>query len=127
MIPKIEEGDFQKVIKKAMSESRHVDYLEEVLKKYDEYKKAFEQVFTVKNDPDLVYRFRANYLLKKPVSRDIEILGIQTFNDFVEELLFSMGWENDHMHGFDLPEKRERPDPFFYCLNTYFLCTLLGR
>ena len=111
--PKIQEGDFYKVINQAIAEERHVDYLQEVLKKYEEYKRVFDENFTDKNPREAVYKFHAVYLLKKPVWRDIEILGKQTFCHLAEEIIYSMNWDNDHMHGFEFPKVRKKPAPFF--------------
>jgi len=105
-MPKIEEGDFYKNINAAIAEKRHVPYLKEVIKKYEEYKKVFEENFTDKNPREAIYKFRVTYLLKKPVWRDIEIIGKQDFYDLADEIIFSMNWENDHMHGFDLKSPR---------------------
>lgn len=109
-MPTIKEGDFYEHINGAIAEGRHVSYLKEVIKKYEEYKKAFAENFTAKNPKNAIYEFRVNYLLKKPVWRDMEILGRQKFLDLAEEIIASMNWENDHMHGFDLKYHRQ-PDP----------------
>ncbi|MFH1610974.1 MAG: hypothetical protein ABIA91_03745 [Patescibacteria group bacterium] len=111
--PKIKDKDFYKTINDVVGEGRHVEYFDEVLKKYEEYKQEFEKVFTNENTEDAIYKFRFVYLLKKLVWRDIEILGSQDFLDIAEEIIESMGWENDHMHGFDLPEKNKKADPYF--------------
>jgi hypothetical protein len=113
MNPKINDADFYKSIKQAILENRHVDYLQEVVSKYEEYKKEFGKIFTSKNPKKFVYKFRITYLLKKPVWRDIELFGEQTFLDLAETVIHSMGWDNDHMHGFEIPEHKRKPDPFF--------------
>lgn len=118
-IPKIIEGDFHAVINKAIKENRHTDYLKNVLKEYEEYKKVFAQVFTDKNPTGNIYLFQANYLLEKPVWREIAILGNQTFNDLAEAIIYSMDWENDHMHGFSLPSKKNKGD-FYYSPFTFY-------
>lgn len=91
MTPKINEGDFYKSINQAISENRHVDYLKEVIKKYEEYKKEFEGCFTSKNPKDSIYKFHVTYLLKKPVWRDIELFGKQTFLDLAKEIIDQRG------------------------------------
>ena len=112
MKPKINGDDFYKVIEEAIAENDHVEYLQAVLKKYENYKQTFEQNFTDKNLIEAVYKFRATYLLKKPLWRDIEILGKQTFCDLAKMIIKSMNWDNDHMHGFEFLEKSRQPDPF---------------
>jgi hypothetical protein len=110
---KIKEENFKKSINEAIAEKRHVDYLNEVLRKYENYKNAFCSIFSdQKNTMGEVYLFRVNYLNKKNTWREIEILDIQTFYDLACKIIDSMGWDDDHMHGFDLSEKRN-PDPFF--------------
>lgn len=111
MHPKIQEGDFQETINNAIKEGRHVNYLQAVLEKYGQYKEAFENVFTSKNPENNIYKFKATYLQKKPVWRDIELLGNQSFFDLAEEIIASMDWISDHMHGFDIPGTEREPDP----------------
>jgi len=113
MKPQIDEGDFYKFINQSISENNHANYLKEVIKKYEEYKKEFNKVFTNKALDGSIYQFRITYLLKKLVWRDIEILDSQTFLDLAEIIIYSMGWDNDHMHGFDIPESKRKSDPFF--------------
>jgi hypothetical protein len=108
-MPNIQEEDFYQNINQAITEKRHVPYLKEVIKKYEEYKKVFAENFTNKNSKEAIYRFRVIYINKKSVWRDVEILGKQNFYDLADEIIFSMNWENDHMHGFDLKYPR-RPD-----------------
>lgn len=117
--PKIIEGDFYQVINKAIKENRHTDYLEKVLKEYEEYKSVFLQAFTDKNSAENIYLFQANYQLKKSVWREIAILGSQTFNDLAEAIIYYMDWENDHMHGFSLPGKKNRGN-FYYSPFTFY-------
>ena len=113
MKPKLKEDNFLENIYQAIAEDRHVDYLKEVLRKYEEYKNEFERNFSEANSKDDVYRFRAKYLYDKIVWRDIEILGDQTFNDLADRVIFSMDWLNDHMHGFDLALKHTSKDLLF--------------
>lgn len=101
-IPIVKEGDFQKVIGEAFSKKRHVSYLKKVLKDFEQYKEVFNQVFTPENSSEKIYLLRFNYVGKHPLWRDIAIYGWQTLCSLVEILIESMGWENDHMHGFSL-------------------------
>jgi len=41
--------------------------------------------------------------LKPNVWREIEIEGRQTFDQLARATIKSMGWRNDHMHGFTVP------------------------
>lgn len=118
-IPKIIEGDFQEVINEVIQEGRHVDYLKNALKEYAQYKKVFKQALTDKNPSDQVYSFQVTYLNKKLVWRDIVILGNQTFEDLAEVIIDSMDWDNDHMHGFSLPDKQKK-GYFYYTKFTFF-------
>ena len=113
MKPKINEGDFNKYINQTISEGQHVDYLKELIKKYEEYKNEFERNFADKNPKNSVYKFRITYLSKKPIWRRIELFGKQTFLDLAETIIDSMGWDNDHMHGFEIPKQERKQDPFF--------------
>ena len=104
-IPKIIDGDFHEVINNAIKEKRHVDYLKNALKEYEEYKKFFEKVFIKKDKSSSTNIFRIDYLSKRPVWREIMISGNQTLEDLAEAIVFSMDWENDHMHGFGFPKE----------------------
>lgn len=98
-----DEKDFYESINNAIKEGRHVEYLTNAIEDYEEYKKAFDQAFTDKNSPEMVYIFRVIYDLKKAVWREIIILGCQTFEDLAIAIIEAMNWDNDHMHGFSLP------------------------
>jgi len=116
--PKINEGDFREVIGRALAESgedaRKIEYLNEVLRKYKEYQNFFNNVLiNSKNDMNSVYTFKVNFIYDKPIWRDIEILGKHTFFDLAKKIIYSMNWQNDHMHGFAVPGEGERPDPLF--------------
>ena len=65
MKPKIQEDNFIQNINQAIAEGRHADYLNEVLRKYEEYKKEFDRNFSDKNPKDAVYVFRAKYFYDK--------------------------------------------------------------
>lgn len=114
MKPKIDEGNFLKAINKAIAEGRHVEALNKYKEDYAKYLKFFnEQAFVEGDRRKLVYRFKVTYLESSPfwektVWRDIEILGSQTFDLFADFIIHSMGWDNDHMHGFRLPDHGER-------------------
>lgn len=112
--PQIEEGDFYQSINAAVKEGKHADALQDIIKQYEDYKAVMEQAFTYKNPSGAVYIFRANYLRMKPVWREIAILGSQTFEELAEEIIDSMGWDNDHMHGFSLPKKPQFQSPFSF-------------
>ncbi len=118
-IPKLIEGDFHTVINDAIKKGRHVDYLKNVLKEYEEYKKVFESALTDKNSPNKAYLFRVTYLQKKLIWRDILILGGQTFENLAEAIIDSMDWDNDHMHGFSFPNKQKN-GYFYYTPFTFF-------
>jgi len=61
MKPKINEGNFYKSINQTISENRHIDYLKEVIKKYEEYKKTFDNVFT----DNILNKFRSYQSLNR--------------------------------------------------------------
>lgn len=44
--PQIEETNFYESIRQTIKENRHVEYLQTVLKDYEEYKKLFDEGFT---------------------------------------------------------------------------------
>jgi hypothetical protein len=102
-LPKIEEGDFREVIGNAIKEDRHVDYLQNVLENYEWYQQEFKKVFADSNKVSSVYEFLVVYPAKKGLRRNIEMLGSHTFDRFARTIIKSMGWQNDHMHGFTIP------------------------
>lgn len=103
--PVPDEGDFYEVTKHAISIEMHADFVKDAVKDYEDYKTYFSNVFVEKPLGNW-YIFRVIYLLKKPVWRDIIIGQSQTLNDLAEEVIYSMSWDNDHMHGFGFPFKR---------------------
>jgi hypothetical protein len=109
--PSISEGDFYASIERAMIQGNHVEYLHEVLNKYEYYKKEFAKIFTDKNPIKDIYTFRVRYHNKKTIWRDIELPGDHDFEDLAREIIDSMGWDNDHMHGFELSEYDREQDP----------------
>lgn len=104
--PQIIEGDFLKVINKAIKEKRHVDYLQQVLKNYDKYKKFFENnAFISYNPRGYIYQFKVIYRQDSKVWQIIEVKGNQALEDLAEFIIETMGWVNDHMHRFAYPDK----------------------
>lgn len=112
--PQIEEGNFYEAMERSMKDSRHVDALKDIIKQYEDYKTIMENAFTDKNPSGAVYVFRAKYLRMKTVWREIAILGNQTFENLAEQIIDSMGWDNDHMHGFSLPKRPKLQSPFSF-------------
>lgn len=102
-LPQINEGDFYEAIGEARKAGRHVDFLDCALENYEWYKKAFSDMFTAEADPSAIYLFRAIYLNKPNVWREIEMAGKQTFEHLAKEIVKSMGWRYDHMHSFTIP------------------------
>lgn len=112
--PKIDDGNFFEVINIAIEKGRHVDDLKKYKEDYARYLKFFNDwVFVDGYDKKLVYCFKVAYLKSSPfwektVWRDIEIIGQQRFLLFADIIIDSMGWLNDHMHGFRFPDPEER-------------------
>lgn len=103
--PVPDEGNFYEITKEAISKNRHENFVKNTIKEYEDYKNYFSNVFT--NKPlGNIYKFRVKYLLKNAVWRDIIIFQDQTLDDLADEIIFSMNWDNDHMHGFGFPFKR---------------------
>ena len=75
-------------------------YFRKWLKELEEYKKCYAEILTDKNSPDDYYVFRFTYVRKKPVWREILVRGSDTLNDLAIEAIYSMGWDNDHLHQF---------------------------
>ncbi|MDA1338019.1 MAG: hypothetical protein O2871_01515 [bacterium] len=116
--PKMMESNFLEMINGKIAKGRNVDYLKQVLVDFDEYQFLFHDAFNLENSNKKVYTFRVHYTGKKPVWREIEVYGNQYFLELAEEIIFSMDWDNDHMHGFCLNKKGEvmfsKDSPFFY-------------
>ena len=109
-VDKQDESDFKQSIEKAISEGRHVDYLKDVLKKYAYYLKTFSGIFSSTAPKNDIYVFEAVNEYDRKVTRVIQILGSQNYEDLASHIIHSMGWVNDHMHGFDLTGKKTLPD-----------------
>lgn len=103
--PVPDEGNFYEITKDTILEKRHADFVKDTVKEYEEYKNYFSKVFIEMPSRDF-YKFKVNYLLKQPVWREIIIANHQTFFDLADEIIYSMNWDNDHMHGFGFPFKR---------------------
>ena len=106
--PQIDEGNFYETINQAIAEKQHVDYLKQSIKEYEDYKEFFNDALTDKNPWNQVYTFKVIYLLKRPIWRIFEVSGLQNFNQFAEAIIDSMDWDNDHMHGFSLPDHKQK-------------------
>jgi len=103
--PKIDEGDFHKVINNAIKQERNVEYIQNVLKEYGDYKDFFDSKGFDANLPrGYVYRFKVTYRHDRKVWCTIEMKGNQSLDDFADCIIYSMGWMNDHMHRFVLPD-----------------------
>ena len=118
-LPEIEEGDFNETINHAIKEGRHKEYLIKVLDDYEKYKHVFHDAFIDKNPSNAIYTFRAKYLLKTPVWRDIVITGKQTFCDLADSIIDWMGWDNDHMHAFSMKKAAGEPQQRYTQFSMY--------
>ena len=126
-LPKIKGGDFLPTINKAIKEGRHVDYLHQYLKDFERYKKFFLEEGLTRDQPsEEIYLFRAEYLKsspfwRKPAWRKVEIFGSQDFELLADEIIYSMGWNNDHLHCFHIPDPSLKSMPYqtspfvFFC------------
>lgn len=121
MKPKIDEGNFNEMLDKSIAEGKHDTYLKTVKEDYKKYKDFFNEVFVDKKHSLTVYTFKVEYLLKKPIWRIFEVLSIQTFNQFAEAIIESMKWDNDHMHGFSLPDPKQKNWQYYLSRYTIFV------
>jgi len=99
------EKSFYTSIDKAIARGQHIDALKDIIKEYGDYKSYMSGVFE-KGERlyENIFRFHVDYLLKKPVWREFEIDGSQTFDDMAEGIIRSMDWDNDHLHSFMFPK-----------------------
>ena len=120
-LPAIEEDGFLESINKTIKENHDIDadYLRRSLKQYGKYKSVFENVLIPLQVADCrrVFTFRVNYLLRNPVWRVFELHGCETLEEFAEAIIDSMGWANDHLHGFFVPESRGKMKYYAYTEN----------
>lgn len=118
-LPVIEASNFVENIEQMIAQKQHADYLREILKQYEEYKGVFGNALIPlqKDDCKKVFTFRVNYLLKHPVWRVFELHGCETLEEFAGAVIDSMGWANDHMHGFFIPEGRGKMKYYAYTEN----------
>lgn len=103
------ENDFYQSINAAISKGRHAEYLSSVLAEYEWYKTEFSKVFSHTQPSGSIYLFHVVYKLKHGVSRDIEILGNQSYEKLARIIVKSMGWQYDHMHGFTVVGPKRKP------------------
>ena len=107
--PEIDEGDFYTATKKAIAEGTHAEYLQRALNEYEWYRAEFAKAFSLSQSKDAIYTFRVVYKLKRGVSREIDILGNQSFEKFARAIVKSMHWDYDHMHSFTIVGPRREP------------------
>lgn len=111
-LPDIDEPNFRESIAATIREGDHAKYLRKVLEEYEWYCAEFAKVFSSDQPQDAVYVFHIVYKLKKGVTRDIEILGTQTFEKLAHVIVRSMNWSYDHMHGYTVIGPKRKPvDP----------------
>lgn len=65
-IPQITEESFKNAVKRTIADNSYTDYMQNLLKQYEEYKQFFSQVWTTDNPAGAIYEFRAAYLKKDP-------------------------------------------------------------
>ncbi|OGY35214.1 MAG: hypothetical protein A3D99_00900 [Candidatus Andersenbacteria bacterium RIFCSPHIGHO2_12_FULL_45_11] len=106
--PKIEnEKDFYNAINRALKTTDHRDALLSIIKEFEGYKKFMSENLIASSVPsDKILMFRFIYQLKEKVWKDIEIYGDQSLERLAEYIIDEMGWDNDHLHAFFFPEKR---------------------
>ena len=75
-------------------------YFEQWVKDFENYKDIYSKILTTTNKLNDYYSFRISYTLKTPVWREILCLGSDNLDELAEELIYSMGWDNDHLHQF---------------------------
>ena len=107
--PRIDSEDFRGSITAAIKEGDHAEYLQRVLEEYEWYCAEFAKAFSSNQPHDAVYTFHIVYKLKKGVTRNIEILGTQTFEKLARAIVKSMGWSYDHMHSFTIVGPKRKP------------------
>jgi len=112
----LEVKSMKKSISKCLNdkEYKHKEYLQKVLVDFEEYQKTMTLIFTASQDQDAVYKFRARYRNSENIIwRDIELLGKNTLEQLAKTIICSMGWKNDHMHGFSpLAEQHNVYEPY---------------
>lgn len=122
MKPKLRSAStFRTTMNQLIAKGEHADYFEEALRQFAYYQKSFSRIFLPnarKYYPrDFVFLFSVLYMGmggggdEVIASREVEITDNETFDDFAKHIILSMGWVNDHMHGFDLKGKQPLEDP----------------
>jgi len=90
-------------IEQAIAAGRDEVQLRDFLREYDDYTSVIEPLFSRFNNPgNNIFMFKVTYQWERLVVRTIEIHGNQNFNQLAKVIIKSMGWQNDHMHGFYL-------------------------
>lgn len=123
--PVIIEDGFYDMIHGVIAGKRHVSYLRGVLKNYEKYKVFFVSAFTTEKDIDNICLFRVTYSRSSPfwqkvVWREFEVFSQLTFCDLAESIIWSMDWQNDHMHGFNLRDPEKKQWYFFDSRYTFY-------
>lgn len=102
---------FYSEINEAIARGKYVDQLQRFVREYDDYRAVMEPLFSKFYNPgENIYAFKVAYQWERIVTRMIEIHGKQNFNQLAKMIIKSMGWQNDHLHGFYL-DKVEGKNP----------------
>jgi hypothetical protein len=105
MKPVIFDPEFEKAAKEMIEQKRHADYMKSALKRYKAYQIFMADAFLDEAD-DAIYIIRAKYRLKPHVWREFECHGRNMLADLATSIIESMGWGEDHLHGFWFPDER---------------------
>lgn len=105
MKPVITDFDFEQAAEHMIKEKRHAHFMKQALKDYRAYQSFFSNAFLDEPSEDL-FRIRATYRLQKNLWREIELLGTQSLANLASKIIESMEWDEDHLHGFWLPDAR---------------------
>lgn len=105
MKPIVIDKEFEEAAERMISKKQHGDYMRAALAEYRDYQQFMEKAFC--DEPtDKILTIRATYRFKKSVWREMEIFGTQTLADLASCIIQSMGWVEDHLHGFWFPDRR---------------------
>lgn len=112
---------FRESIREQIEKGNHTEYFEEVLRYYAHYKKIFRSIFEpITEQSQLqrwVYTFDVQYMGiggggdTVQAYRKFEITGDRSFAELAAAIILSMGWVNDHMHGFELTGQKPLASP----------------
>jgi len=106
MLPQLRDRGFKEVMNTMIAKGRHGERMQQLLDDHRVYVDFMEKKGFINRANGDIFTIVARFSGRSPVWRKIEIRGDQTLADLATSIIHSMGWQEDHLHGFWFPDER---------------------